>query len=170
LLAARQQLRHGGIAVTATHYVGEQATLGTRIRTSPEERTDNHPDGGKESLMKALIAFLLLASSALADTFHVHYSIRGRTDREAIQAPSDAFHGGFGSHLDRSRKPLGAAAQDGQTLSYQERGTPVHRRNLKRQKYAELDRLKAHEGYTNKNTRLVHHECHIADQRKKGCA
>jgi hypothetical protein len=43
---------------------GEPTTLGPRIRTSPEERTDNHPDGGKESLTKALIAFLLLASSA----------------------------------------------------------------------------------------------------------
>jgi hypothetical protein len=76
------------------------------------------------------------------------------------------------------------------TLIYQERGNPVHRRNLKRQKYAaqnglcaicgqalpenghyaELDRLKAREGYTSENTRLVHHQCHIADQQEKGYA
>jgi hypothetical protein len=71
------------------------------------------------------------------------------------------------------------------TLSCHERGNPVHRRNLKRQKYAEqdglcaicgqalpengryaeLDRLKAHEGYTGENTR--HHECHITDKKER---
>jgi hypothetical protein len=76
------------------------------------------------------------------------------------------------------------------TLIYWERGKPMHRRKLKRQKYAEqnglcamcgkvllekgryaeLDRLEAHEGYTNENTRLVHHQCHIADQQEKGYA
>ena len=76
------------------------------------------------------------------------------------------------------------------TLSYQERGTPVHRRRLKRQKYAEqngscaicsealpingrygeLDRLKAEDGYTKENTRLVHNGCHTDDQEKKGYA
>jgi hypothetical protein len=76
------------------------------------------------------------------------------------------------------------------TLSYQVRGTPGHRRNLKRQKYAEqngfcaicgdalpesgryaeLDGLKADEGYTKANTRLVHHDCHIADQQERGYA
>jgi len=31
----------------------------------------------------------------------------------------------------------------------------------------ELDRLEAYFGYTAENTRLVHHKCHIADQKKK---
>ena len=37
-------------------------------------------------------------------------------------------------------------------------------------RYAQLDRLKAQEGYTSENTRLVHHQCHIADQQEKGYA
>ena len=73
-------------------------------------------------------------------------------------------------------------------LTHAERGTPAQRNRLKRQKmieqkgvcplchgekgplplkYAELDRKVASAGYTPKNTRLVHHECHIYDQAKK---
>lgn len=72
-------------------------------------------------------------------------------------------------------------------FSYEERSTPAHRKRLKRQKYAEqnglcaicceelpkdgryaeLDRSQAHLG---ENTRLVHHDCHIADQEKKNYA
>lgn len=70
-------------------------------------------------------------------------------------------------------------------LVYLERGTPMHRRRLKEKKYAEqlalcaicgrvlpyknteLDRTDAFLGYTPENTRLVHHECHIADQKRK---
>ncbi|WP_394886939.1 hypothetical protein ACG873_19840 [Mesorhizobium sp. AaZ16] len=71
-------------------------------------------------------------------------------------------------------------------LTHDERGTPAHRNKLKvlklreqqgicpicsqnlPPKYAELDRLQASLGYTPENTRLVHHECHVADQAKKG--
>ena len=71
-------------------------------------------------------------------------------------------------------------------LMHLERGTPMHRTKLKRlkwkaqegrcaicdkpmeQKGSELDRFKASEGYTEKNTRLIHHECHVADQAVKG--
>ncbi len=71
-------------------------------------------------------------------------------------------------------------------LMHLERGTPMHRTKLKRlkwkaqegkcaicgkamdQKGSELDRFKASDGYTVENTRLVHHECHVADQQAKG--
>ena len=72
-------------------------------------------------------------------------------------------------------------------LTYDERGNPAHRRNLKEQmwlkqqgfcaickkkltlKYSELDRHYAPRGYVeNNNVRLVHHQCHIKDQKKKG--
>ena len=36
------------------------------------------------------------------------------------------------------------------------------------QKGSELDRFVAWKGYTPENTRLVHHECHVEDQRRKG--
>jgi len=70
-------------------------------------------------------------------------------------------------------------------LTHDERGTPAQRNKLKALKreqqkglcaicskklplkYVELDRRKASDGYTKKNTRLVHHLCHTADQRKK---
>jgi hypothetical protein len=70
-------------------------------------------------------------------------------------------------------------------LVYLERGTPTHRKRLKEKKYVEqvalcaicgrilpyknteLDRIDAFGGYTSKNTRLVHHACHIADQKRK---
>jgi hypothetical protein len=70
-------------------------------------------------------------------------------------------------------------------LTYLERGTPTHRKRLKAKKYSEqwalcaicgrvlpyknteLDRLDAFGGYTEANTRLVHHACHIADQKRK---
>jgi hypothetical protein len=35
---------------------------------------------------------------------------------------------------------------------------------------SELDRIKAMDGYTEKNTRLVHHECHRESQEEKGFA
>jgi hypothetical protein len=71
-------------------------------------------------------------------------------------------------------------------LEFDERGTPTQRRKLhelkwKRQKGicalcpeplpergAELDRLIATEGYTEANTRLVHHDCHRRAQEVKG--
>jgi hypothetical protein len=73
-------------------------------------------------------------------------------------------------------------------LQYDERGTPMERRALKREKFgeqhglcaqctkplepggrnAELDRLEAMDGYTATNTRLVHHECHRAAQEERG--
>lgn len=70
-------------------------------------------------------------------------------------------------------------------LSYDERSTPAERNKIKAakrieqnglcslcgeqlpDKYAELDRFKACDGYTMENTRLVHHACHVADQAKK---
>jgi hypothetical protein len=69
-------------------------------------------------------------------------------------------------------------------LTHDERGTPAHRNNIKRLKraeqngicpicselplkYAELDRFSASAGYTVENTRLVHHDCHIQDQKEK---
>jgi len=70
-------------------------------------------------------------------------------------------------------------------LSYDERGTPAERNKIKASKrieqsglcplcgeelpdkYAELDRFNAGDGYTMKNTRLVHHNCHVADQATK---
>jgi hypothetical protein len=70
-------------------------------------------------------------------------------------------------------------------LTHDERGTPTHRNKLKAikrieqngscaicgeqlpDKYAELDRFVASKGYTPENTRLVHHECHTADQAAK---
>jgi len=71
-------------------------------------------------------------------------------------------------------------------LMHLERGTPMHRTKLKRlkwkaqdgrcaicgtameQKGSELDRDIARLGYTVENTRLVHHDCHVADQRARG--
>jgi hypothetical protein len=70
-------------------------------------------------------------------------------------------------------------------LIYLERGSPQTRNALKRRKMrsqnglcaicrqtlppsgAELDRGDAFLGYTDDNTRLVHHGCHVADQRRK---
>jgi UTP:GlnB (protein PII) uridylyltransferase len=73
-------------------------------------------------------------------------------------------------------------------LGYDERGKPMKRRMVKLNKMiaqkglcaechkelpkrgAELDRLNAMEGYTEQNTRLVHHECHVKSQEDKGFA
>ena len=70
-------------------------------------------------------------------------------------------------------------------LGYLERGHPTVRRKLKIMKWreqngicpicneilpeknTELDRFEAFEGYTPENTRLLHHDCHIAEQAKK---
>ena len=70
-------------------------------------------------------------------------------------------------------------------LQYDERGKPAQRRKLHELKWktqkgicalcpnelpirgAELDRLIATEGYTEANTRLVHHECHRKTQEAK---
>jgi hypothetical protein len=70
-------------------------------------------------------------------------------------------------------------------LTYLERDPPGKRNKLKRikrkeqnnicplckkvlpEKNAELDRFKASLGYTRENTRLVHHECHVAQQEKR---
>jgi hypothetical protein len=71
-------------------------------------------------------------------------------------------------------------------LGYLERGSPHTRNKLKAMKrieqgglcaicqqalpksHTELDRMEAIVGYTPENTRLVHHGCHVEDQRKKG--
>lgn len=73
-------------------------------------------------------------------------------------------------------------------LMYLERSTPAIRSKLKKlkweaqkgfcaicqtslaQKNSELDRVEAYLGYTERNTQLVHHECHVNDQAKKGYA
>ena len=70
-------------------------------------------------------------------------------------------------------------------LLYDERGTPAHRKKLKQQKHrsqdgccalckkvmpakhSELDRYEAWKGYTDENTRLVCHDCHIESQDQK---
>lgn len=67
-------------------------------------------------------------------------------------------------------------------LTYDERGKLGHRRKLKEKKWkeqrgicalcpeplpesgAELDRIRAADGYTSQNTRLIHHECHRKQQ------
>ncbi len=99
--------------------------------------------------------------------------------------------------LDRIRDELKELARDDRDLLFamrrriyirlmhDERGTPVYRRKLKALKWekqqglcaicgkemplkhSELDRTKAFLGYTGENTRLVHHECHVDDQRSK---
>ncbi len=72
-------------------------------------------------------------------------------------------------------------------LEHDERGKPYERKILKQRKFAEqhglcavcrkpmrfeeephLHRIVASKGYTFKNTRLVHHECHRQQQRAKG--
>jgi UTP:GlnB (protein PII) uridylyltransferase len=73
-------------------------------------------------------------------------------------------------------------------LVYDERGKPMKRKVLKLNKMiaqkglcaecqkelpkrgAELDRINAIDGYTEENTRLVHHECHLKSQEEKGFA
>jgi UTP:GlnB (protein PII) uridylyltransferase len=73
-------------------------------------------------------------------------------------------------------------------LGYDERGKPMMRKLLKLNKMiaqkglcaecqkelpkrgAELDRINAMDGYTETNTRLVHHECHVKGQEEKGFA
>ena len=70
-------------------------------------------------------------------------------------------------------------------LVYLERGRPAERRKLQNRKYSqqdgrcaickeklperggELDRFEAYFGYTAENTRLVCHDCHVADQKAK---
>jgi len=100
--------------------------------------------------------------------------------------------------LDHVRADLAALAGDDRELlfaarrrvvvrlSYDERSTPAERTKLKAlkrreqanlcafckeplpEKYAELDRINASDGYTGGNTRLVHHNCHVEDQAAKG--
>lgn len=73
-------------------------------------------------------------------------------------------------------------------LMYWERKTPAERRKLQKFKYAEqagicaecgrpmelqgseLDRADPVLGYEPDNVRLIHHECHVADQKAKGFA
>lgn len=70
-------------------------------------------------------------------------------------------------------------------LEHDERGTPMHRRRLKDQKWkeqrgkcalcpdelpeaeAELDRIDPYGGYTRENTRLIHHACHRKQQAER---
>jgi hypothetical protein len=71
-------------------------------------------------------------------------------------------------------------------LEFDERGTPTERRKLHELKWkkqrglcaicqkdlpergSELDRLEAIKGYTEENTRLLHHDCHRQAQEAKG--
>lgn len=71
-------------------------------------------------------------------------------------------------------------------LTFDERGSPAHRRKLKDQKWkeqrgkcalcpddlpeteAELDRIDPYGGYTRENTRLIHHTCHRKQQAERG--
>lgn len=73
-------------------------------------------------------------------------------------------------------------------LTYDERSKPMVRRKLKEQKrkeqkglcvvcrkplperYVVLDRLNAVDGYTTKNTRLIHQECDVTVQDSRGYA
>ena len=73
-------------------------------------------------------------------------------------------------------------------LMYWERGTPAQRTKLKALKHleqsgicmlcgkpmdvkgSELDRNDPVLGYTVENTRLLHHACHVEDQKRKGFA
>ena len=73
-------------------------------------------------------------------------------------------------------------------LTYDERDKPTVRRKLKDQKWKEqrglcaickeplpekytvLDRLRAIDGYTSENTRLVHQACDVKEQESKGYA
>lgn len=72
------------------------------------------------------------------------------------------------------------------TLSYDERNTPIYRRNLKKQKreeqdgkcavcncelaatYVVLDRFEAMNGYTVENTRLIYRSCDERIQAERG--
>jgi hypothetical protein len=73
-------------------------------------------------------------------------------------------------------------------LEFDERGTPTERRKLHELKWkkqrglcaiceeqlpergSELDRIEAIEGYTEANTRLLHHDCHRKAQEARGFA
>lgn len=73
-------------------------------------------------------------------------------------------------------------------LTYDERGKPAHRNKLKArkfgeqhgicpecgkilpEKYSELDRKNAADGYTSENTELIHGECHRKRQAARGYA
>jgi UTP:GlnB (protein PII) uridylyltransferase len=97
-----------------------------------------------------------------------------------VRSKLDALAGGDKDLLFAYRRKIA------KELGYDERGKPVERRILKAQKrveqgglcaicrkplpekYAELDRLNAADGYTRENTRLIHHECHIVQQASKG--
>jgi hypothetical protein len=60
-----------------------------------------------------------------------------RKDREPIQAASSALHADLEDTATDAHNLWALRRKMFKTLSYQERGTPVHRRKLKRQKYAE---------------------------------
>lgn len=98
---------------------------------------------------------------------------------EAVKAELERASGGDARLLWALRRKLA------KELVYLERGDPAARGKLKLEKRveqkgrcpicneplpeknAELDRFEAFDGYTPENTRLVHHECHIAEQVKK---
>jgi len=99
---------------------------------------------------------------------------------ERIKAELERLSGGDEKLLWALRRKLT------KELGYLERGNPTTRNKLKMKKWmqqkgicpicnkplpeksAELDRLEAIHGYTEENTRLIHHDCHIADQERKG--
>jgi len=60
-----------------------------------------------------------------------------RKDREPIQAASSALHADLEDTATDADNLWALRRKMFKTLSYQERGTPVHRRKLKHQKYAE---------------------------------
>lgn len=99
---------------------------------------------------------------------------------EIVKAEMDRLSGGDPDILWALRRKLT------KELGYLERRCPQTRAALKRRKMkeqdgkcaicshplpvkgAELDRRTAVDGYTDANTRLIHHGCHVEDQRRKG--
>ncbi|MGC2457206.1 MAG: hypothetical protein WA435_04345 [Gallionellaceae bacterium] len=99
---------------------------------------------------------------------------------ERVKADLEKLSGGDARLLWALRRKLT------KELGYLERSTPTERNKLKarkwntqkglcalcseavEQKNSELDRFEAFLGYTDSNVRLVHHECHVNDQSKKG--
>lgn len=97
-----------------------------------------------------------------------------------VQSELNRLSGGDDALLFALRRKLA------KELMYLERSKPAQRKRLKSKMWkkqnglcalchqpmdvtgSELDRFKAIDGYTEDNVRLIHHECHIDDQRQKG--
>jgi hypothetical protein len=101
---------------------------------------------------------------------------------ECVKAELERLSGGDPQLLWALRRKLA------KELVYLERSTPGARKKLKAQVWAaqngrcalcqqgmplknsELDRFEAYLGYVESNVRLVHHDCHVSDQHRKGYA